>query len=93
MTAAKQKALTSYRRRLKREGLVRLEVHVRQDDAVLIKGVAQALRDPDRENETRAALQQFGPPRRKSFKQFLTEAPLDGVDLTRAHDRERDVDL
>jgi hypothetical protein len=93
MTAAKQKALTSYRRRLKREGLVRLEVHVRQDDAVLIKGVAQALRDPNREGETRAALRQFGPPPRKSFKQFLSEAPLDRVDLTRAQHREREVDL
>ena len=46
MTAHKSKPLIAYRRRLKRHGVVRVEVHVRKNDAPLIRGVAQALSDP-----------------------------------------------
>src|SRR6516165_9627764 len=46
MPGTKRKALASYRRRLRRRGVIRLEVHVRQDDAALVRGVVKALADP-----------------------------------------------
>jgi hypothetical protein len=49
MPNSRRKALTTYRRRLKRRGVVRLEVHVRKDDAALVRGVVTALADPERE--------------------------------------------
>jgi hypothetical protein len=39
MASTHRKALTTYRRRLKRRGVVRLEVHVRKEDAALVRGV------------------------------------------------------
>lgn len=57
MPSAQQKsALTEYRRRLKRRGVIRLEVKVRKDDVALIRSVAKALSDPTREVEARALL-------------------------------------
>ena len=46
MSSTQRKALSTYRRRLKRRGVVRLEVHVRKDDAALVRGVVKALADP-----------------------------------------------
>ena len=45
----KKKSLSDFRQRLKRRGVVRLEVHVRKDDAALVRGVVTALSDPSRE--------------------------------------------
>jgi hypothetical protein len=94
MPGSQRKSVTAYRRRLKRRGVVRVEVHVRKDDAVLVRGVAQALSDPAREAEARAVLRErFGAGKAKGFKALLAAAPLEGIDLARERDRGRDVAL
>jgi hypothetical protein len=94
MTASQKKALAAHRRRLKRRGITRLEIHVRRDDAVLIRGVARALADPARETGTRALLRKrFVSAQTKGLKALLAAAPLEGIDLTRERDGERDVAL
>lgn len=94
MPSAQKKALTNYRRRLKGQGLVRLEVKVRKADALLVREVVSALADPKLETQTRAFLHtRFTTAKTKDFKAFLASAPLEGIDLTRAPDFGRDVDL
>ena len=61
MTAAQKKAVFRHRRRLKRQGIVRLEVQVRKDDAPLVRDIVNALADPGRGSEARALLRErFG---------------------------------
>lgn len=94
MTAAQKKALVAHRRRLKRRGIKRVEIHVRKEDAALIRGVAQALADPAREAAARALLRKrFAGPPAKGLKALLAAAPLEGIDLTRDRDYERDIAL
>ncbi|HEY2137390.1 MAG TPA: hypothetical protein VGH49_15970 [Xanthobacteraceae bacterium] len=94
MPAVRKKALSTYRRQLKKRGVVRLEVHVRKADASLVRGVVKALEDPEREVETRALLRErFGAGKAKGLKALLASAPLEGIDLGRARDFGRDVDL
>lgn len=94
MPTTKGKALSTFRRRMKRQGVVRVEVHVRKDDAALVRGVVNALRDPEREAETRALLRdRFAAPAPSGLKALLAAAPLDDIDLTRERDFGRDVDL
>lgn len=89
-----RKAIKKYRSRLKRQGIVRLEVRVRKDDAQLVREVVQALSDPEREWEARAKLREhFGATKGERLKALLAAAPLEGVDLTREDDFGRDVDL
>jgi hypothetical protein len=94
MSSAQRKAVTNYRRRLKGQGLVRLEVKVRRTDASLVRDVVNALADPKLETQTRAFLRErFNAPAAMNFKAFLASAPLEGIDLTRESDFGRDVDL
>jgi hypothetical protein len=94
MAKTQRKALNTYRRRLKRRGIVRLEVHVRKDDAALLRGVAQALSDPAREAEARALLRErFGSTKTRGLKVLLAAAPLEGIDLSRDRDFGRDIVL
>lgn len=94
MPAAQQKRLAAYRRRLRQRGVVRVEVQVRKEDAALVRGVALALSDPDREAETRSLLRErFSAADAKGLKALLAAAPLDGIDLTRQRDVGRDVVL
>ncbi len=94
MPNTRKHALEAHRRRLKRRGVVRLEVHVRKSDAVLIRGLVKALADPVREVEARAAMREhFAPGAAKGLKVLLAAAPLEGIDLRRARDRGRDVNL
>jgi len=87
MPSTRKKSLAAYRRRQKGRGVVRLEVHVRKDDAVLIRGVAKALSDPARATEARSLLRErFGAIPTKGLKALWTAAPLEGIDLTREHD-------
>jgi hypothetical protein len=89
-----KKTLSAYRRRQKQRGVMRLEVHVRKDDASLIRGVAKALSDPARAAEARALLRErFGAFQAKGLKELLAAAPLEGIDLTRERDLGRDVVL
>jgi hypothetical protein len=94
MPNSPQRSLSAYRRRLKRRGVVRVEVHVRKADAALVRDVAQALSDPARQAETRAWLREHfagNPP--SGLKALLASAPLEGIDLARRRDRGRDIDL
>jgi hypothetical protein len=92
MRDAQKKSLSAYRRRLKRQGMIRLEVQVRKDDAALLSGIANALTDPTREAETRALLRErLGAADAIGLKALLAAAPLEGIDLTRERDLDRDV--
>ena len=92
MPRSQKKTLSAHRRRQKQRGIMRLEVHVREDDAGLIRGVAKALSDPARATEARALLRaRFGA--QAGLKQLLAAAPLEGIDLTRERDLGRDVAL
>ena len=93
MADSHRKALSNHRKRLKRRGIARLEVRVKQDDVALVKSVVEALADPAREGEARARLrEQFGAARANGFKALLASAPLEGIDLRRERDFGRDVD-
>jgi hypothetical protein len=92
MPNTQRKPLTAYRRRLKRRGIVRVEVHVRRDDAAFVRGVAEALADPARQAEARALLRErFAADKMRGLKTFLAAAPLEGIDLTRDRDLGRDL--
>lgn len=79
---------------MKRRGIVRVEVHVRQDDAVLIRDVARALDDPRQADEARTLLRtRFSASGAEGLKAFLSQAPLEDVDLTRPRDSGRDLEL
>lgn len=94
MTSPQRKAVANYRRRLKRQGMKRLEVRVRSADAPLVRGVVEALCDPRRERETRALLREkFATAPVRGLKALLAAAPLDSIDFKRAEDYGRDVDL
>ena len=90
----KKKALSEYRRRLTQHGIVRLEVHVRKEDAPLVRGVVKALTDPSREFQTRALLRErFGASKASGLKALLASARLEGIDLSRKRDFGRDIEL
>jgi len=94
MAAPGRKSVASYRQRMKRRGLVRVEVQVRKEDAGLVRGIASALVDPDREAETRALLRdKLGAPAAAGLKALLAAAPLEGIDLERSRDTGRTLDL
>ena len=94
MPQSTRKSLSAHRRRLKQRGVVRVEVHVRKNDAALVRGVARALSDPALETETRVLLRErFGAAKAKGLKELLASAPLEGVDLTRKRDVGRKVEL
>mgnify|MGYP000846277701 CR=1 FL=1 len=92
MPKPQKSSVQIYRQRLKRKGLVRVEVQARKEDVALVRGVAAALADPAREAEIRAVLREVvAPPAPGSLKALLAAAPLEGVDLERSHDLGRDV--
>ena len=94
MPRTQKNTLSAYRRRQKQLGVMRLEIHVRKDDAPLIRGIAKALSDPARANEARVLLRtHFGAIHAKGLKALLAAAPLDGIDLTRERDLGRNVAL
>jgi hypothetical protein len=94
MASTHRKALSSYRHRLKRRGVIRLEVHVRKDDAALVRGIVRVLQDPERGGEARALLREhFGVGKAEGLKALLASAPLEGINLGRERDSGRDVRL
>jgi hypothetical protein len=94
MRTKASKTLSAHRRRLKRQGVVRVEVNVRKDDAVLVRGVVKALNDPDQRSEVRNLLRErFGNTKSKGLKALLAAAPLEGIDLSRPRDFGRDVEF
>ena len=94
MVDAHQTPLGQFRTRQKQLGIMRLEVQVRRDDAVLVRNIAKALADPDREDEVRRLLSaRFGGPAAAGLKALLAAAPLDGIDLERPQDMGRALAL
>ncbi|HEX9648185.1 MAG TPA: hypothetical protein VGB88_11845 [Alphaproteobacteria bacterium] len=94
MADTRETPVTRHRRLMKRQGVVRVEVQVRKEDASLVRSVARALTDPEREADARALLRQrFAEPRAKGLKALLAAAPLDGIDIERVRDTGRMVEL
>lgn len=93
MTKLRKTALENYRHRMRKRGVVRVEVQVRKEDAALVRGVANALADPAREARTRALLRERFLEPSRDLKALLAAAPLEGVDLERSRDLGREIDL
>jgi hypothetical protein len=94
MPKTRKTAVANYRRRMRRQGLVRVEVQVRKEDASLLRTVAGALADPAQAAETRALLRErFASRDARGLKALLADAPLDGIDLERARDTGRPDEL
>lgn len=94
MVKAQRKAVNSFRKRLKRQGMARLEVNVRKDDATLVRNVVRALSNPEQEQTARALLREhFGSGHAEGLKALLAAAPLEDIDLSRERDLGRDIDL
>ncbi len=94
MVKTQRKAVIRFRRRLKRQGMARLEVNVRKDDATLVRNVVRALANPGQEQTARALLREhFGGQTPDGLKALLAAAPLEGIDLSRDRDLGRTVDL
>lgn len=94
MKSSSKSSLAKHRARKARDGFVRVEVNVRKEDAGLVRDVAAALSDPERQADARNLLRlRFAAPPRQSLKALLAAAPLEGIDLTRDLDFGRDVDL
>lgn len=87
-------AVAIYRRRMRRRGLVRVEVQARKEDAPLLRALAGALADPEQAAETRSLLRErFASREIKGLKALLADAPLEGIDLERNRDTGRTADL
>jgi hypothetical protein len=94
MKSQAKSPVARHRTRMARRGFVRVEVNVSKDDAPLVRHVAAALVDPARRAAARVLLRQrFAEPPKVSLKALLAAAPLEGIDLERARDLGRDVDL
>jgi hypothetical protein len=94
MAKPQRKAVKNFRNRLKRQGMARLEVNVRKDDATLVRNVVRALSSPDQEQTARALLREhFGSKQTEGLKALLAAAPLEGINLSRERDFGRDIDL
>lgn len=85
--------LAEHRRRMKQNGVVRVEVQVDKEDAALVRAVARALTDPARDGPARALLRRYFAEPRAGLKALLAAAPLKGVTIERARDPGRPVDL
>lgn len=94
MTTTGNKAISRYRTRQKRRGLLRVEVQVRREDAPLVRAVARALIDPERRQKLRRSLtEELLDRKSKGLKALLAEAPLDGIDLRRSRSIGRTIRL
>lgn len=91
---ASQSSTTQWRKRQAELGFVRVEVQVRKEDANLVREIASALGDPARHDAACATLRQHITRQpSKSFKELLSSAPLEGIELDRPRDFGREIDL
>lgn len=74
MAEHKTTAPRTHRRQVKRQGVVRVELRLREEDAALLRGVARTMQGS------------------ANLKELLASAPLEGVDLERAHDAFRSIE-
>lgn len=76
------------------KGFTRIELRVGKTDVALVRKVVDALADPERGSATRAFLRgHLDGPGAVGLKALLAAAPFDDVDLSRAKDAPRAVDL
>lgn len=86
--------LARHREHKIRAGYVRVEVNVPREDAGLVRDVAAALTDPERQADARILLRRrFSTLPSISLKDVLASGPPDDIDLTRPSDFGRDVEL
>ena len=91
MPQGRKTPLASYRSGMRQQAIVRVEVQGRKEDAGLVRNLANALIDPEREGDVRAYLRQrVG--RARDLKAILAAAPLEAVDLERSRDTGRDIE-
>ena len=82
------------RRHRQRPGFLRLAVRVRMEDVRLVREIASALCDPERESKTRAILREkITTSRPSGFKAMLASAPFEGIEIERQHDVGRGISL
>ncbi len=99
MSSPQKRAIQNYRSRLSGRGLARFEVLGLDADRDLIRSLARRLAEEGPEAvRIRAAVNRTlhgDPPRTGGILAALRRSPLVGsdLDLGRAHDEERDVDL
>ncbi len=99
VNASQRRAIKSYRSRLKKRGLARFEVLGLGSDRDLIRTLARRLAEDDQEAaRLRSVVSRTisgEPPRKGGILAALRRSPLVGadLDLTRAHDEGRDIDL
>ena len=94
MSSSEPSAVTQWRKRRKRQGFARVEVQVREADVALVRDVAKALLDPDREMETRTLLREnLAAQSNIGLKELLFSAPLEDIDLDRPREFGREIDL
>ena len=91
MSNGEPSAVTRWRNR---QGFARVELQVRKGNVALVRDVAKALVDPEREIETRTWLREkFVTRAEGGLKALLFSAPLEGIDLKRPRDLGREIDL
>jgi hypothetical protein len=94
MRTSRESPVAKHRRRLKRKGLVRVELQLRKSDVALVRRVATALLDPGQEAEARALLHaRFAERSARGLKALLAAAPLEGIEIERSRDTGRPVEL
>ncbi len=94
MKSQPKNPVAAHRERLKRDGIVRLEVKVGKNDVTLMRRIADVLADPQQAPEARSILRKhFTGPAPTGLKALLVAAPLEGIELDRIVDTGRPVDL
>ena len=95
MTPAQKKAVSEYRNRQKKQGLVRMELNIPDADRELIRQTAANLRaGGEIAEKTRLALSAvLNPYDGMNLKELIESAPLGELELERSKETWRDIDL
>ena len=94
MASTDPSPLTQWRKRRRLKGFVRVEVQVRKEYAHLVRDVATALADPERQAAVHAILREkIAAPQGGGLQALLASAPLKGTELERQRDFGRDLHL
>ena len=96
MTPAQKNAVSKYRKRQRKRGIVRMEINIPDVDKPLIRDIATKLRaGGELAERTRLALSSvLNPYAGMNLKELLENAPpLDELDLERSKETAREIDL
>ncbi len=87
-------SVNAHRKRMRQRDMVRVEVQVQKEFAALVRGVAIALSDPEREKRTRDLLRErIVRPSGRDLKESLASAPLERVEIDRPRDFGRRIEV